>query len=135
MVPLIAACICKTLYLTAINSLTSFSMVKVKPTFIGKRNQIPISTSEAQVTAAPIPPCRSMTSGQNLTEVRSVCTNRLNVLSQPISDCLWLNNILSSGCCCSQTTCYVDAARRYSDHLQQWSHVAYHFEDGRQRFL
>ena len=97
------ACIGKTLYPTAINSLTSFSMAKVKPTFIGKQNQIPISTSKVQVWAAPIPPCRSMMSGENLTEIRSVRTNRLNVLSQPISDCLWMNTILSSGCCCSQT--------------------------------
>ena len=27
----------------------------LKPTFIGKQNQIPISTSKVQVTAAPIP--------------------------------------------------------------------------------
>ena len=60
-------------------------------------------TSEVQVTAAPISPCRSMTSGENLTEVRSVRTIRFKVLSQPISDSLWVNIILSSGCCCSQT--------------------------------
>ena len=72
-------------------------------TFSGKRNQIPISTSEVQVTVAPIPLCRSKTSGENLTEVRSVRTNRLNVLSQPISDSVWMDIILSSSCCCSQT--------------------------------
>ena len=64
---------------------------------IGKPNQIPISTLEVQVTAAPISPCRSMTPRENLTEVRSVRTNRLNVLSQPISDSLRMNTILSSG--------------------------------------
>ena len=87
---------------TTINSLVSVEMAKVKPTFIGKQNQIPISMSELQVTAAPIPPSRSMTSGENLTEVWSVHMNRLNVLSQPISDSLWMNTTLSSGCCCSQ---------------------------------
>ena len=81
-----------------INSLTSVGMAKVKLTFIGKQNQIPISTSEVQMTASPIPPCRQMTSGENLTEVRSVRTNRLNVLSRPISDSLWMNTKLPSGC-------------------------------------
>ena len=81
----------------------SVGMAKVKPKFIGKQTQIPINTSEKQVTVAPIPPCRLMTSGENLTEVRSVRTNWLNVLSQSISDSLWINTILSSGCCCSQT--------------------------------
>ena len=88
---------------TAINSLASVGMVKVKTTFIGKQSQIPTSTSEVQVTAAPILPCRSMTSGENLTKVWWVRTNRLNVLSQPISDSLWMKTILSSCCCCSQT--------------------------------
>ena len=95
-------CIGKTLSPTAMNSLVSISMAKVKPTFIRKQNQIPISTSEVHVTVAPIPPCCSMTLGENLTEVRSVHTNRLKVLSQQISDSLWMNTILSSGCCCSQ---------------------------------
>ena len=101
MAPLNDARIGKMLSPTAINSLGSVGMANVKPTFIGKQNQIPISTSEEQVTAAPIPPCRSMMSDEILTEVRSVSTNRLNVLSQPISDNLWINTILSSGCCCS----------------------------------
>ena len=91
----------KTLSPTAINSIASVGMAKVKPTFIGKQNQTPISMSEAQVTVAPIPPCRLMTSGEKSTEVRSVRTNRLNVLSQSISDNLWMNTILSSCCCCS----------------------------------
>ena len=102
MVPRNDARIGKTVSPTATNSLASVGMAKVKPTFIGKQNQIPISTSEVQVTAAPIPPCCSKTSGKNLTEMRSVRTNRLNVLSQPISDSLWMNIILSSDCCCSQ---------------------------------
>ena len=68
-----------------------------------KSSSNPISTPEVHVTAAPIPPCRSMKSSQNLTEVRSVPTNSLNVLPQPISDSLWMNIILSSCCCCSQT--------------------------------
>ena len=93
----------KTLSPTAISFLAFVGMAKVKPTLIGKQNQNPISTSEVQVTAAPIPPCPSMTSGENLTEVRSIRKNRLNVLSQPISDSLWMHTILYSGCCCSQT--------------------------------
>ena len=42
-------------------------------------------------------------SGENLTEVRLIRTNRLNVLSQPISDSLWMNTLMSYGCCCIQT--------------------------------
>ena len=62
-------------------TLSRVGMAKVQPTFIGKQNQIPISTSEVHVTAAPIPPCRSMTSGENLTEVQFIRMNMLNVLS------------------------------------------------------
>ena len=88
---------------TAVISFVSVDMANVKPTFIRKQNQIPFSTSEVEVTAAPIPPCRSMTKGENLTEVRSVSTKRLNGLCQPMSYSLWMDTILSSGCCCSQT--------------------------------
>ena len=76
-------------------------MAKVKSTFIGKQSKIPVSPSELQVTAAPIPPGRSMTSDENLTEVgRHEWVERF---SRPISDSLWMNTILFSGCCCSQT--------------------------------
>ena len=92
----------KTLSSTAINSLVSVGMARVEPTFIEKQNRIPISTSKVQVTAAPIPPRHSKTSDENLTEGPSVRTDRLNVLSQPISDSLLMNTILSSGCCCGQ---------------------------------
>ena len=94
-VPLNDARIGKTLSPMAINSLASVGMAKVKPTLIGKQNQISIRRSEVQVTAEPIPTCRSMTSGENLTEVRSVRTNRLRVLSEPISDSLWIAYCLS----------------------------------------
>ena len=114
-----------------IKSLASVGMARVKPTFIGKQNQIPISTSEVQVTAAPIPSCRSMTSGENSTEVESARTYRLNVLSPPISDSRWMNTMDTVFRLLLQSdACYVAAARRYSNHRQQWSHVAYHFEDG-----
>ena len=43
-------------------------MAKVKATFIRKQNQISISTSEVQVTAAPIPPCCSITSVEKLAD-------------------------------------------------------------------
>ena len=52
----------------------------------------------ALVTVAPIPPCRSMTSGENLTKVQLVRTNRLKNLSQQISLILRMNTILSSSC-------------------------------------
>ena len=104
----------------AINSLTSFSMAKVKTTFIGKQNQIPVSASEVQVTAAPILPCRWMTSGGNLTEVRLIRTNRLNILSQPISDCLAVDEYHTVFQLLLQSdACYVGAAGRFSDHLHQ----------------
>ena len=117
-----------------INSLVSVGIAKVKLTFIGKQNQIPVSTSEVQVMAAPILPCHSMMSSENLTEVRSLRTNRLNVLCKLISDCLWMNTILF-WLLLQSDACYIGAARLYSDHWQQWSHMAYHFEDGQQRFL
>ena len=47
--------ISKTFSPTAINSLVFIGMAKVKPTFVRKQNQIPISMSEVQVKAAPFP--------------------------------------------------------------------------------
>ena len=88
--------------LQALSIWTSLRFCRLVKSSRGKQNQILISMSEVQVTAVPIPPCRSMMSCENLTEVWLIRMNRLIVLSQPISDRLWMNTILFFGCCCSQ---------------------------------
>ena len=96
-------------------------MAKVKPTFIRKQNQIAISRSEVQMTVAPIPPCHSMTPGELF-----VSTD----FWQSVDEYYTVFRLLLQS-----DSCYVGAARWYSHHQQQRSHVAYLYVDGRQRFL
>ena len=41
---------------------------------------------------------------ENLAETQPLRTNRLDILSQPIPDSLWVNTLLSRSCCSSKTS-------------------------------
>lgn len=125
------SCISITLSPIAEKSHTSVGMAKVNLRFVGKQDQSPISHAGSADESVQVVPCCPITLSENLTGVRPVRANRTFCPNLLQTVCGWIPCCLP---CCSPGACYEDAAQWYTDHLQQFSYIAYHFVDVSGRF-